>query len=63
MWVVSVLSMFQNDYKISDTQLVRKFFLVDNISGIKALPNFVTGTFLKKSNLSVLRYMKSFTVL
>ncbi|KAL2715557.1 meckelin [Vespula squamosa] len=54
---------YENDYDISDTQLVRKFFLMDNISGIKALPNFVTGTFLKKSNLSVLRYMKSFTLL
>ncbi|XP_035737901.1 meckelin-like isoform X1 [Vespa mandarinia] len=54
---------YENDYDISETQLVRKFFLVDNISGIKALPNFLTGTFLKKSNLSVLRYMKSFTIL
>nr|KAF7419794.1 hypothetical protein H0235_010091 [Vespula pensylvanica] len=54
---------YENDYDILETQLVRKFFLVDNISGIKALPNFVTGTFLKKSNLSVLRYMKSFTIL
>ncbi|KAI4498288.1 hypothetical protein M0802_006774 [Mischocyttarus mexicanus] len=54
---------YENDYDISENQLVRKFFLVDNISGIKALPNFITGTFLKKSNLSVLRYMKSFTIL
>ncbi|KAK2576307.1 hypothetical protein KPH14_005671 [Odynerus spinipes] len=54
---------YESDYDILETQLVRKFFLVDNISGIKALPNFLTGTFLKRSNLSVLRYMKSFTVL
>ncbi|EFN88005.1 Meckelin [Harpegnathos saltator] len=44
-------------------QLVRKFFLVDNVSGFKALPTFMNIRFAKAPELSVLRYMKSLTVL
>ncbi|KAL6255269.1 hypothetical protein P5V15_013606 [Pogonomyrmex californicus] len=49
--------------EISYQQLVRKFFLVDNISGFKAVPAFMHDGFTKASELSVLRYMKSLTIL
>ncbi|XP_061931149.1 meckelin isoform X3 [Apis cerana] len=53
------------DYnKISDWQLVRKFFFVDNINGFKRLSNFTTNDIDEKANkLSVLRYMKSLNVI
>ncbi|EZA52526.1 Meckelin [Ooceraea biroi] len=53
----------ENIEDISQQQLVRKFFLVDSVSGFKALPEFMTGKFTKAPGLSVLRYMKSLTVL
>ncbi|XP_018401701.1 PREDICTED: meckelin [Cyphomyrmex costatus] len=60
---VIVKSPDQNIKEISNQQLVRKFFLVDNVSGFKALPMFVHNGFTKASKLSVLRYMKSLTIL
>lgn len=53
----------QNIKEVLRQQLVRKFFLVDNISGFKALPIFMNSRFMKASKLSVLRYMKSLTIL
>ncbi|XP_014480007.1 PREDICTED: meckelin [Dinoponera quadriceps] len=49
--------------EIPQQQLVRKFFLVDNVSGFKALPTFLNSRFAKAPQISVLRYMKSLTVL
>ncbi|XP_018368843.1 PREDICTED: meckelin [Trachymyrmex cornetzi] len=60
---VIVKSPDQNIKEISHQQLVRKFFLVDNVSGFKALPMFIHSGFIKASELSVLRYMKSLTIL
>ncbi|XP_020283819.1 meckelin isoform X2 [Pseudomyrmex gracilis] len=51
----------ENVEEISHQQLVRKFFLVDNISGFKALST--SSGFTRSSELSVLRYMRSLTVL
>ncbi|KYQ46698.1 Meckelin [Trachymyrmex zeteki] len=59
---VIVKSPDQNIKEISHQQLVRKFFLVDNVSGFKALPMFIHSRFIKASELSVLRYMKSLTI-
>lgn len=53
----------QNIKEILRQQLVRKFFLVDNVSGFKAVPIFMNSRFTKASELSVLRYMKSLTIL
>ncbi|XP_012233806.1 meckelin [Linepithema humile] len=52
----------QNIEELWQQQLVRKFFLVDNISGSMAVPDFMSDKF-KKTELSMLRYMKSLTVL
>ncbi|XP_012536805.1 meckelin [Monomorium pharaonis] len=60
---VIVKSPDQNIKEISHQQLVRKFFLVDNISGFKALPAFMYNGFAKAPELTVLRYMKSLTIL
>ncbi|XP_029672859.1 meckelin [Formica exsecta] len=60
---VIVKSADQNIKEVLRQQLVRKFFLVDNISGFKALPIFMNSRFMKASELSVLRYMKSLTIL
>ncbi|XP_026296669.1 meckelin [Apis mellifera] len=53
------------DYnKISDWQLVRKFFFIDNISGFKRLSNFtINDSDEKEDKLSVLRYMKSLNII
>ncbi|XP_071571713.1 meckelin [Temnothorax nylanderi] len=59
---VIVKSPDQNIKEVSHQQLVRKFFLVDNISGFKALPVFMNSGFMKASELSALRYMKSLTI-
>lgn len=49
---------------MSDWQLVRKFFFVDNIRSFKRLSNFTTNdTDEKADKLSVLRYMKSLNVM
>lgn len=48
---------------MSDWQLVRKFFLIDNISGFKTIPDFIANKVEKANKLSVLRYMKSLTVM
>ncbi|XP_076670148.1 meckelin isoform X2 [Andrena cerasifolii] len=53
----------QNNSEMSHWQLVRKFFLIDNISGFKAIPDFIANKVEKASKLSVLRYMKSLTVI
>ncbi|EFN60273.1 Meckelin, partial [Camponotus floridanus] len=60
---VIVKSTDQNIKEILQQQLVRKFFLVDNVSGFKALSIFMNNNFTKASELSVLRYMKSLTIL
>lgn len=58
---LTCLFVSQNVEEISHQQLVRKFFLVDNISGFKALST--SSGFTRSSELSVLRYMRSLTVL
>ncbi|XP_032685456.1 meckelin isoform X2 [Odontomachus brunneus] len=60
---VIVKSAGENIGEILQQQLVRKFFLVDNVSGFKTLPTFMNIGFAKASELSVLRYMKSLTIL
>ncbi|XP_029155509.1 meckelin [Nylanderia fulva] len=60
---VIVKSADQNIKEVLRQQLVRKFFLVDNVSGFKALPIFMNSRFTKAPELSVLRYMKSLTIL
>ncbi|KMQ90678.1 meckelin, partial [Lasius niger] len=60
---VIVKSADQNIKEVLRQQLVRKFFLVDNVSGFKALPIFMNSRFMKASEISVLRYMKSLTIL
>lgn len=42
---------------------MRKFFLVDNVSGFKALPSFTHNGFTMAPELSALRCMKSLTIL
>ncbi|KAL0110854.1 hypothetical protein PUN28_014061 [Cardiocondyla obscurior] len=53
----------KNIKEILHQQLVRKFFLVDNISGFKALPVFMHSGLTKAAEPSALRYMKSLIVL
>lgn len=63
---VIVKSADQNIKEVKEVlrqQLVRKFFLVDNVSGFKALPVFMNSRFTKAPELSILRYMKSLTIL
>ncbi|XP_071879142.1 meckelin isoform X1 [Bombus fervidus] len=57
---VFVKNINQNHNKLSDWQLVRKFFFVDNISGFKTLYNLTSNN---GDELSVLRYMKSLNVI
>ncbi|XP_076648353.1 meckelin [Halictus rubicundus] len=59
---VLIKNMNQNTNDISQWQFVRKFFLVDNISGYRTLN--ITDNETKRSNkLSSLIYMKSLTVI
>ncbi|XP_011696383.1 PREDICTED: meckelin [Wasmannia auropunctata] len=60
---VIIKSPDQNIKEISHQQLVRKFFLVDNVSGFKALPSFTHNGFTMAPELSALRCMKSLTIL
>ncbi|XP_066601056.1 meckelin [Prorops nasuta] len=48
---------------IPQGQMMKKFFIVDNINGIETLPNVMDGTYKKSLNLSFLRYMKSLNIL
>ncbi|XP_076632800.1 meckelin [Colletes latitarsis] len=59
---VLIKNINQNENNILHWQFVRKFFLVDNISGYKA-SNFTDSKVENVSTLSVLRYMKSLTVI
>ncbi|OAD59943.1 Meckelin [Eufriesea mexicana] len=60
---ISFLTILQNQNEMSDWQLVRKFFFVDNISSFKTLSNFTANKTEKSNVLSVLRYMKSLNVM
>lgn len=60
---IQFLIIFQNNNEISHWQFVRKFFLVDNISGYKTILNFTDSEAKNDSVLSTLRYMKSLNVM
>ncbi|KOC65394.1 Meckelin [Habropoda laboriosa] len=51
-----------NTNEISNWQLVRKFFFVDNISGFK-ISNFTTSKARKVDELSILRYIKTLNIM
>ncbi|CAL7951021.1 unnamed protein product [Xylocopa violacea] len=53
----------QNNKKVSDWQLVRKFLFVDNISGYRTISNHTVNTTQKVGKLCLLRYMKSLNVI
>ncbi|XP_076243848.1 meckelin [Calliopsis andreniformis] len=53
----------RNNNEMDHWKLVRKFFFVDNISGFETISNFMGNKVQKADKLSILRYMKSLTVI
>ncbi|CAK9813687.1 TMEM67 [Anthophora plagiata] len=59
---VLIKNINQNTNVISNWQFVRKFFFIDNISGSK-ISNFSTSNTQKVDKLSILRYLKTLSII
>ncbi|XP_023287645.1 meckelin [Orussus abietinus] len=61
--LIKNLNFMRNENDFTQWQLVRRFFLVDSVTGFKALPNSIGDSYKRESEISVLRYLKSLSVL